>query len=293
MAYFLFVDESGQDRANSPYEVLAGLSVRDSSIWPLINDVQAAEGKYFGDYYRRKQEELKAKKLLKTKVFRLASQLPQIQEPDLFRLAQSCLTNGPKAKRLELTALAQAKILYVQEVFEVCRRFRCQVFGSIIDYESLEAQPKLDDFIYLEHLRKDYAFLFERFFYYLEDQIPRETGAVIFDELEKSKSHILHSQMREYFINTRKGRDRSSLIIPEPLFVHSDLTTGIHIADLVAYCLAWGFRTGGLSAPKRDDLDPLVNTISNMRYLAKRVIPEIQSRPSDIWSIAIINAKNR
>ena len=29
MAFFLFIDESGQDRRNSPYEVLAGVAVED------------------------------------------------------------------------------------------------------------------------------------------------------------------------------------------------------------------------------------------------------------------------
>jgi hypothetical protein len=49
------------------------------------------------------------------------------------------------------------------------------------------------------------------------------------DELEKSKSHILIGQAHRYFKDTHTGRHRSSRIIPEPFFVHSDLTTGIQI----------------------------------------------------------------
>ena len=91
-------------------------------------------------------------------------------------------------------------------------------------------------------LRKDYAYLFERFFYFLEDNAAREQGIVVFDELEKSQSHLLIDQMHRYFADTAVGRRRSSRIIPEPFFVHSDLTTGVQIADLVAYVISWGFR---------------------------------------------------
>lgn len=115
-------------------------------------------------------------------------------------------------------------------------------------------------------------------------------GIVIFDELERSRSHILIEQMNEYFLKTNKGKQRSSLIIPEPLFVHSDLTTGVHIADLIAYCIAWGFRVVNMSEPKRVEMDPLVNLICRMRYLATRVILDIGEEPSEIWSIAIINS---
>ena len=48
-------------------------------------------------------------------------------------------------------------------------------------------------------LRKDYAYLFERFFYFLEDNAAREQGIVVFDELEKSQSHLLIDQMHRYF----------------------------------------------------------------------------------------------
>lgn len=48
MAWFLFIDESGQDRGASPYEVLAGIAVEDRAIWNLIVDVHDAEEHFFG-----------------------------------------------------------------------------------------------------------------------------------------------------------------------------------------------------------------------------------------------------
>jgi len=44
MAYFLSVDESGHDRRESPYEVLAGVAVEDRDLWNLIQALRAAEG---------------------------------------------------------------------------------------------------------------------------------------------------------------------------------------------------------------------------------------------------------
>lgn len=291
MAYFLFLDESGQDRRFSPYEVLAGVAIQDVALWDLVQRIRAVEIKYFGNFYRADKKELKAKNLLKRKTFRLAGQLAPIDEGAVCKLAQDCLADGPNAKLVHLTALAQAKLRYVNEVFRLCQTYDCRIFGSIIDYQAIAAQPELTDFVHMSYLRKDYAYLFERFFYFLEDLPTKEMGVVVFDELEKSKSHILHGQMHQYFQHTLKGQERSNLIVPEPLFVHSDLTTGVQIADLVAYCLAWNFRVRGMKAEKREELSGLVDLISSMRYLAKRVIPDIhETEFAEIWSIAVINS---
>ena len=72
---------------------------------------------------------------------------------------------------------------------------------------------------------------FERFFYYLEDVGPTAYGIVVFDELDKVQSHLLVGQMDRYFKLTIRGRHRSGQILAEPLFVHSDLTTGVQLAD--------------------------------------------------------------
>ena len=76
-------------------------------------------------------------------------------------------------------------------------------------------------------------------------------------------------------------------IIPEPFFVHSDLTTGIQIADLIIYILSWGFRVRELVAPARDELSPFVDQICGLRY---RAVREMNGNPNfTIWSFALIN----
>lgn len=135
-------------------------------------------------------------------------------------------------------------------------------------------------------LRKDYIYLFERFYYYLEDKPYEPSGIVVFDELDKAKSHILLSQMDKYFKNTEKGRIRCSLIIPEPFFVHSDLTTGIQIVDFVAYILSWSCRFGKLIKPAREELNAYNELLQTIRYRTTREIGDIQDHV--IWSISIV-----
>ncbi|MFW6053116.1 MAG: DUF3800 domain-containing protein, partial [Desulfosalsimonas sp.] len=64
MSYFLFIDESGQDRKESPYEVLAGVAVKDSELWNLIQRIHDLEQDIFGMRISEGALELKAKKLL-------------------------------------------------------------------------------------------------------------------------------------------------------------------------------------------------------------------------------------
>ena len=81
---------------------------------------------------------------------------------------------------------------------------------------------------------------------------PLVQGAIVFDELERSQSHILIGQMEEYFLHTQTGKRRSRQVIPEPFFVHSDLTSLIQVADLIAYVISWGFRVEKMSQPARE-----------------------------------------
>lgn len=76
MAYFFFIDESGQDHKDSPYEVLAGVAVKDACLWSLIQAIQEAELVHFGIRYSHGDRELKGKKILKKKVFTHAAMLP-------------------------------------------------------------------------------------------------------------------------------------------------------------------------------------------------------------------------
>jgi len=189
------------------------------------------------------------------------------------------LEQGDRAGARQIAGLAQAKIAYVMDLMDICARFRCKAFASVVSKTSPPPQPG--------HLRKDYAYLFERFFYYLEDIGPSAYGIIVFDELEKIQSHLLVEQMDRYFKLTLRGRHRSSQILPEPFFVHSDLTTGVQLADLVAYTISWGVRFGGMDGPVRAELGALAKRVVQLRH---RSIREVNQDPNFVvWSLAYIH----
>jgi len=278
MAWFLFIDESGHDRKASPYEVLAGIAIRVGDLWDMINAIHHAEISRFGRRYSDGNDELKGTKILKTKVFQHARLNVHVAEADIPVLAKSALDDGAHAGIRELKGLALAKLGYVRDLFDICDQFHCKMFASVVETTS---PPTTSG-----GLRKDYAYLFERFFYFLEDHGARENGIIVFDELEKTKSHLLVGQTHRYFKDTAIGAQRAKLIVPEPFFVHSDLTTGVQIADLIAYCISWGFRTPRMVKPARSELGEYANQIARLRYRAERHI--MGRGMSDIWSIAHI-----
>jgi len=207
--------------------------------------------------------------------------MPVFSDEERRELARDCLENGLEAGRLQITALAQAKLAYVNEVLDICARFRCRAFASIILQHCRSSLPA-------DLLRRDYCYLFERFFYYLEDRNPETSGIVVFDELEKSQSHLLLGQMDRYFKRTAKGRQRAGQIIPEPFFVHSDLTTGIQLADLVAYLVSWGFREKRMTQPHREELNDFITQVSQLRYRTHREVGPSHTLVT-VWSFVALS----
>ena len=72
--------------------------------------------------------------------------------------------------------------------------------------------------------------------------------------------------MAAYFLGSDTGRYRSSRVVPEPFFVHSDLTTGVFLADLAAYILGWAWRLGRMAQPCREELKPYADKLHDMQF---------------------------
>jgi len=102
----------------------------------------------------------------------------------------------------------------------------------------------------------------------------------VFDELEKTLCRRLLGRMEAYFLRSYKGRMRSSRIIPEPFFVHSDLTTAVQLADIVAYSLNWGLRLNRMTQQTRPEMETFGQMAFALRYVGQRPDPdEMQVRP--------------
>ena len=91
-----------------------------------------------------------------------------------------------------------------------------------------------------DYLRKDHVFLFERFYYFLEQK--HEHGLIVMDESDKTLDKTFVKKMESYFMKTATGRNRSYWIVPAPLFVSSEMTVAVQAADICLYCANWGFR---------------------------------------------------
>lgn len=96
------------------------LASKDRDLWSLVKDIRAAERSHFGgvQYSGGEREQLKAKKLLKRKVFRQAAALEPFPPEQRAVLARECLEQGDRAGARQITALAQAKITYVLELLD-------------------------------------------------------------------------------------------------------------------------------------------------------------------------------
>ncbi len=170
---------------------------------------------------------------------------------------------------------------FSKNVLRLCEQYGVKAFASIVD----PAAPRPAN----NFLRKDYSFLFQRYYEFLINQTTNELGIVVFDELERSQSHILIDQMNKYFRETRRGIQRSSRIIPEPFFVHSHLTTAIQIADLIAYIISWGIRFGAnMTKPCRGELSEFADIVKRLRYRCV-VAGENTEEEYERWSFKYIN----
>lgn len=265
----LFIDESGQDHRAMPCEVLAGVAIAQRNLWNLVKAIRGAEKEHFGDYLRNlRVSEAKAKRFLKRKCFRLANQRIDISEQELPRLAHSTLRTGMEARvahtaeskvtARELTGYSRSVLRFVHAVLDIAAVFDVKVIASVVDAGAAQSGRDV--------LRKDVVYLFERYFYLLKEQCPERQGLVVFDELERSKAKHLIERMAEYFLGTKTGKVRSSLIVPAPFFVHSELTTGVFLADLAAYVLGWAWRLERMPQPSRDELKPFAKKLHEMQF---------------------------
>ena len=110
-----------------------------------------------------------------------------------------------------------------------------------------------------EYLRKDLVFLFERYFYFLDEV--HETGLIVMDGTEKSADRKLVHRMERYFMQTATGRLRTQWIVPVPMFVESDMAYGVQIADICIYAMNWGWRLASMTEQIRPEIVPLARML--------------------------------
>jgi hypothetical protein len=158
------------------------------------------------------------------------------------------------------------------------------VFASIVDREAARRQGR-------DFLRKDYSYSSSGFIIFLRSRPVCPKACLIFDELRKSRTRNLLDQIGRYFQHTAKGRIRASRILPEPLFVHNDLTSLVQIADLIAYLIVWGIRfSQRMDRPARSELEQFADAIMALRYKVQdSSLAGWQGASPPIWSFVFID----
>lgn len=239
MSWLLFMDESGHDHRNTPYEVRGGIAIHTGQVWPFVRAMQRLEIDAFGVRLSDYRSEIKGHKLLDKDRFKFARQSPLLDADTRRILCREFLKKGVDKRSptsQEFSAYGQASLEMAKGIFELLRFHGAALFASAIP----RGVTKPDNFANDEYLRKDHVFLFERFFYMLEKE--RKFGLLIMDESEKSEDPRFVKRMEDYFTKTETGRYRTSWIVPSPFFVASDMAYPIQAADVCIYAINWGFR---------------------------------------------------
>jgi len=252
MSWLLFLDESGHDHKKMPYEVHGGFAIHATKLWPFIQTVQQLEKSIFGTDLRDHDRETKGHKLLNPRRFEWAAQDGPIDATTRCKFALNFLNNGKEkrqSRREEFTAYGQACLAMANQVLELLYGYDARIFASAIPCE-----VKPSELLPRNYLRKDFVFLLERYFYFLEEK--QETGLLVMDGTEKTADGRFVRQMERYFIQTQIGRQRTQWVVPTPFFVESDMAYGIQVADLCIYCLNWGWRLRDMVKPTRKEIEP-------------------------------------
>jgi hypothetical protein len=253
MSYLLFLDESGHDHKNMPYEVRGGIVIHAKKLWPFIRSLNTSEQEAFGDYLHRYKTEIKGWKLLDKDRIKWAQQGGVMDAVSRRKNCLAFLNKGLEKRpptRQEFTAYGQACLAMARGIFDLLRAFDVKIIAAAIPRNV----KKPDPFKAEEYLRKDITFMLERYFYLLEAQ--KETGLIVLDETDKTLDRRFVARLQRYFSLTQHGRQRSAHIVPTPFFVASDMAYPVQVADVCIYAINHGFRLPkyGMDAPVREDI---------------------------------------
>lgn len=216
-----------------------GIALHARRLWNFIQDWQRLEVDAFGVRLASFGKEAKGAKLLDRDRLRWAAQTPPMPGADRRKNAQAFIQKGLDRRppiALEFAAYGQACQEMARGIFDILAAHEAKLFACAIPRG---VRPP-SGFSQADYLRKDHVFLFERYFYFLEEK--REHGLLIMDESDKRLDRDFVARIERYFSRTATGRNRTFRIVPAPLFVASDMTYAVQAADVTLYCLNWGFR---------------------------------------------------
>jgi hypothetical protein len=253
MSHLLFLDESGHDRRQVPYEIHGGIALHVDKLWPFIQAMKSLEEASFGGLLHQYKSEIKGSKQLEKKRFRWAGQGPLLDDRTRRKHSLAFLNKGLEGRppsALEFQAYGQASLAMARGVFELLLGHGATLFASAIPRTIVKPTTWEAE----EYLRKDMVYLLERFFYFLDER--QASGLLVMDETERADDRRFVRRLERYFTLTLNGRFRSTRIVASPFFVASDMTYPVQAADLAIYSINHAFRIPGrgMNAPVREEI---------------------------------------
>lgn len=255
----VLLDTCGSD-GDTPYLVIAAVLLREDRVARVLSGMEASLSELLlkpNPTYA----EVKTNELLSRRVFRRLR--------DYGRLGASELSAGLarwRSKRLrheslfgdELAIDAKKRFDYAQRVLELMKSADARVVAVACNKRGPRARG--------DALGKPYAFLLERIDHALQSCKGRQQHAIlVLDDEDISTLQKMTRRMREFFATTSVGYARAKLVVPTPFYVRSCVTPLIALPDLVAYCIAWGWRGAtGMTEPAREDLRLMVRDLESL-----------------------------
>ena len=278
MSWLLFLDESGHDQRTTPCEVHGGFALHVSKLWPFIQAVRTLEQLLFGAYLHEYGSEIKSSKLLNKDRFAWEKQGPTQDEQSRRKNALNFL-NASKQHRTprseEFAAFGQACIRMSEGLCSLLESHDAVLFAAMIPH--IKRPPSSVQFA----PRKDLVFLFERYFYFLREKL--ETGLIVLDRTDKHQDRDFAKKMERYFCDTSTGLHRANWVVPSPIFVESDMSYGVQVADFCVYCLNWGYRMPRMEEPVRDEVRDFCNLLEKLIWKSR-----IQDRGNEFNTQSVV-----
>ncbi len=248
----------------SPYGALSGIAVEDSQVWAFARKLRDAQHQYFGrQLIGSDGRYLAAEYLLGEQVYDEGAQLfdgasrPAHHQSDVTHTPSGgAPLNEPAARS------SQAKIGYCDFALGLAKDFSTLAFAMVFSTQSISVQ--LDT-----QLRKDYAYLFERFYNFLSTTKVRSTGVLVLPRVARGRTFVSQQSIVDYFTKTTNGRLRSQLILPDPLYADGDLGVILHLVEILSYISRWSVRLQGMVEPGRSEMDFLATRCLDLRYSYK------------------------
>jgi len=260
-----FIDESGYEDTNTPYQVLAAVSISEDRVGDFVldyNDLKREILRWTDTKIHDPNTEIHANAFLQKRNFRWANKTDFLTEPERTDLLKQLNTDVGKRKATdaEKAAKGQSIIEFMRKTIDLVESYDCYTFASVINNDA-------PDQIGEDYLRKDYSYLFERFAELIRCECDKyERGLIIHDSEDKKLAGKLIKQMTEYFSATGKGRERTKYLCPFPFFAESHLTPFVEIADLAAYCINWGYRSGPINERTRTELEEFGQGFGKLQF---------------------------